>query len=121
MHRMPSRARCLAPLALSAALFACGTDPASTSGAAPSGSSSATTSSSAEKAGIQHPACITYLEKMRGCVAKAPETERDARTKSLDEIEKTWTEQSKTPDGRNRLVAACDAALKQFESTGACQ
>ena len=78
-------------------------------------------SSAAAAAGLTNPTCLSYLEKTKVCIAKAPDGEREARTKAITEIEKMWNEQSKTADGRKRLEASCGAALKQFEETGSCQ
>ena len=82
---------------------------------------SASTASSAPVAGLSNPTCVSYVEKTKACIAKAPEAERVQRMKAITEIEKMWTEQSQTADGRKRLETSCSAALKEFEATGSCQ
>ncbi len=102
-------------------LTACGdSGQVTTTSGAPT-TSALTSSSAAAAEGLTNPTCLSYLEKTKACIGKAPEAEREQRTKAITEIEKMWNEQSKTADGRKRLETSCGAALKEFEASGSCQ
>lgn len=100
---------------------ACGDSQGTTSGSASTTTTATTPTSANAVEGLTNASCLSYLEKTKACIQKAPESEREQRNKAIAEIEKTWTEQSKTADGRKRLETSCGAALKQFEETGTCQ
>lgn len=106
-------------LAVGLLLGACSSETV-TSGTGSSVSASASSSASAAPTALAIPACTSYLAKMKACIEKAPEAEKAPRSKSLADIETTWNEQNKTPDGRARLQTACTAALAELEKSGAC-
>lgn len=123
-----TRFRYAVPLLIGATSLGCndaGSGSATTSVGA-SASSGAVVTASASGAAPQIGAigvapCDSYVKRMRACIQKAPEEERAPRSKSLDEIEKTWVTQAATEDGKKRVEVACAAAVKGLDETADCK
>jgi hypothetical protein len=107
--------------ALAVTLAACGDSGTTTT---PTGSAATQTSSASSAptpVAAMPPTCDAYVEKMRACIAKAPEADRAARTKAVEATHAAWVEQSKDPKTASNLIAACQAALTAVEADATCK
>lgn len=103
-------------------LAACG-DPTTTTQASSSAPLAplSVSAPSAVATGIGVPECDEYVARMRVCIEKAPAEERDAREKSVDEIEKNWKSQAGSTDSKERMTTACRSALAEFQKSPGCE
>lgn len=103
------------------ALIACSDSGATPQRSSGSGSATAADTSSSIVAEAMPPSCDQYLEKMKACIAKAPEADRASRTEALEKTRATWAEEARDPKTSPNLLAACNAALAAVTADAACQ
>ncbi|MBL9024609.1 MAG: hypothetical protein JNL21_20605 [Myxococcales bacterium] len=65
--------------------------------------------------------CDAYIAKMRACIDKLPEADRDARKKALDGSLATFRDQAKQPDTRANLEITCAAASAALDADPLCK
>lgn len=65
--------------------------------------------------------CDAYVAKMRACIDKLPEADRDARKKALDGSLATFRDQAKQPDTRANLDITCAAASAALDADPLCK
>ncbi|MFO0555127.1 MAG: hypothetical protein U0271_42510 [Polyangiaceae bacterium] len=99
--------------------------PSSTSTTTATGTAIVASASASAKSGpIGVAACDRYLSRARGCLGKAPEAERSARAKLIDDIEGQWLSRAKTAPSDApppALVSACELADAELASAPACR
>ncbi|NUP07059.1 MAG: hypothetical protein HOW73_13475 [Polyangiaceae bacterium] len=65
--------------------------------------------------------CDEYITRVRACIATAPAEEREQRTKSVDDIEKTWKSQAASAVSREQMLTACKSSLKALDEGPGCK
>jgi hypothetical protein len=65
--------------------------------------------------------CDAYVTKMRACIDKLPEADREARRKSLDGSLAAFREQARRPETKANLETTCKAAMDALASEPLCK
>ena len=81
---------------------------------------SATASAPASPAALPAP-CDAYVAKMRTCIEKLPEAEREPRKKVLEESIATFREQARRPETRANVETTCTHASAAIDADPLCK
>ncbi len=70
---------------------------------------------------VGKPTCDGYLTKMRACIDKLPEAEREGKKKVLDATLAAWREQAVRPEMQANLETSCKAASAALDADPLCK